>query len=614
MKTIQKKLILLLFFSLTMSQVRAASPLLPSKKGVYQTYRFTYSDENTTTIFPDRLGRKGGTAGTFMSSLAFDGDLRVKDYGRVGKDTVYSLSFDDVRESRFAMNGHPVFDRPEQFIGKYKRHEAFVCVDENHEITRFLFPPKTPQVFKTFMITAAQEIQVSVREGRKNWTTKEINQHGKGVVDYRMGRENGNRVELNKTRKNYDFPGLIAPDDRQNIRGNDRIILNRGGFIEEIDKKERATITSPKNGKTILDVNKTLSLRITGRGNFEAGTFGERQMGAMLRVHPGDPVSDPGQNRELLARQVSDLIYEDIERWIGSFRPDPKDNRANNAMFYRSAGFVKLQPRSDERLPAYGRKKGRTSGQRTLAMNILAAAGTESAQSAMRHMLSDPVVRIDPQYGVLIQNFSFMDYKPTAGTLEFLSGLMNGKKGFESYAAAHAYGAGIHKLYTRSEKERALGLNRQILKKIDGSKTADERAEYIAALGNAGMFENNGLLAGYLKHPYARIRAEAAMALRKTETADVRGKMIVLFTDKDRNVQRSAIQTALQFSPDEKNLRAVKSQLKSGKIQEANFYDLTSLMKKNMARHPGLVKDCLKLMVRKKLKDPDLEARIRGMI
>ena len=226
-------------------------------------------------------------------------------------------------------------------------------MDENHEITRFLFPPKTPQVFKTFMITAAQEIQVSVREGRKNWTTKEINQHGKGVVDYRMGRENGNRVELNKTRKNYDFPGLIAPDDRQNIRGNDRIILNRGGFIEEIDKKERATITSPKNGKTILDVNKTLSLRITGRGNFEAGTFGERQMGAMLRVHPGDPVSDPGQNRELLARQVSDLIYEDIERWIGSFRPDPKDNRANNAMFYRSAGFVKLQPRSAERLAAY---------------------------------------------------------------------------------------------------------------------------------------------------------------------------------------------------------------------------------------------------------------------
>jgi hypothetical protein len=70
----------------------------------------------------------------------------------------------------------------------------------------------------------------------------------------------------------------------------------------------------------------------------------------------------------------------------------------------------------------------------------------------------------------------------------------------------------------------------------------------------------------------------------------------------------------MHFSPDEKNIREIKAQLKAGKIQEANFYDMTSLLKKNIQSHPGLVKDCLKIMVRKKLKDPDLEARIRGMI
>jgi hypothetical protein len=616
MKTIISNLILLFLFSLIVpesSQATPDNPLLVSQKGVYRTYRFQYSDENTTTIFPDRLGKKG-SASTFMSNLTFDGDLRVKDYGKVGNENVYSLSFDQVRASRFGMNGHPVFDSPDQFIGKYRKQEVYVCVDGNNEIIRFLFPPKTSQVFKTFMTTAAQEIQVSIREGKKRWTTKEINQHGKGVVDYQVKGAKGSRIELSKTRKNYDYPGLIAPGDKQNIRSSDKIILNQQGFIEEIDKHERSTITAPANKKNILDVKKTLSLKMTGQGNFDPGSFGAKQTSSMLAVYPGEPISDPGQNRELLAKQVNDLIYEDMETWIKHFKPDTHDNRANNAMFYRSSGFVKLQPRSAQRLADFARKKERTSGERTLVMNIFAAAGTESAQNAMRNVLSDPNVRKDTQYGVLIQNFSFMDVKPTAGTIEFLSGLMNRKKGYESYAAAHAFGACIHKLYKRNEKEKSLALNNLIRKKIDGAGNPDERAEYIAALGNAGMFENNRIITGYFKHPNPRVRTEAVMALRKTETADVRDQTLYLFKDEDRGVQRSSIQTYMHFSPDEKNIREIKAQLKAGKIQEANFYDMTSLLKKNIQSHPGLVKDCLKIMVRKKLKDPDLEARIRGMI
>lgn len=610
-------LIVALFFLFVLTApppVQADStPLLASQKGVSRTYRFTYSDENTTTLFPERIGQKGG-ASTFMSTLAFDGDLRVRDYGTVGPDRVYSLSFDEVRTSRFAMNGHTVFDRPDQFIRKYRKNEVFVCVDANHEITRFLFPPGTPQVFKTFMVTAAQEIQVSVREGRKTWSTRETNQHGRGEVDYRVDRLTGNRIELMRTRKNYDYPGLIDPRDQQNIRGGDRIVLNRGGFIEEIDRKEHATVRSPENGRTVLDVKKTVSLRMTGQERFDTGGFGEGRMASMVQSLPGQQVSDPVQNRELLAARVSGLTYEDIERWISRFKPDPKDNRANNAMFHRSSGFVQLHPRSASRLAEFGRKKARSSGERTLVLNILAATGTVGAQDAMRDMLADPLVRNDPQYGVLIQNFSFMDTNPTSKTLRFLSGLMNNRSGFESYAAAHAFGAGIHKLYTRGEKERALDLNRQIRWKIKGATTENERAEYIAAMGNAGMFENNGILFSYLRHPEPRIRAEAAMALRKTETAGSRKQLLGMFADPDRDVQRSAIQTAMQYNPDPAGMKQIRRHLKDGRIQEACYYDLASLMKKNMASHPGLVKDCLKLMVKKKLKDPDLEARIRGMI
>ena len=591
-----------------------SKPLLSSEKGAYRTYRFTYQDQNTTTIFPDRLGQKNANASTFMSNLSFDGDLRVKDYGRIGKENIYSLSFDEIRTSRFALNGHGVFDDPALFIGKYKKHEVYVCLDDNHEITRFLFPRKTPQVFKTFMVMVAQEIQVSARQGKMDWSTNEVNQHGRGTVNYHVAGKKGNSIQLEKTRKNYRYPGLIESGDTQDIRLDDRITLNPRGFVEEIDKREKTKITSPSNRKTILDVDKTIRLRMTGAGTFKPGTFGPGQVSAMQSVYPGNPVPDDIQRQELLAKQASYTSYEDIESWVKQFKPEAKDSRANNAMFYRSSGFVKLQPRSADRLADFGRKKGRTSQERTLVMNILASAGTKSAQDAMKTMLTDPVVRKDPQYGVLIQNFSFMDETPTRATLSLLEGLMNGKVGYESYAAAHAYGACIHKLYKNREKERALGLNRLIRLRVAGARTEDERAEYIAALGNAGMFENNGYIAGFFRSPHSRVRAEAAMALRKTETAAVRRGMLNLFQDSDRGVQRSAIQTYLQFSPEEKNIREIKHLLDKEKIQEANFYDLASLLKKNQPRYPELIKSCLRIMVRKKLKDPDLEARIRGMM
>jgi hypothetical protein len=84
--------------------------------------------------------------------------------------------------------------------------------------------------------------------------------------------------------------------------------------------------------------------------------------------------------------------------------------------------------------------------------------------------------------------------------------------------------------------------------------------------------------------------------------------------DPVRAVQRSAIQTFLHFTPSAGDLRAIRGMLASGRIQEANYYDLVSLLQKNRDAFPEPVGRCLELMVRKPLKDPGLEARIRGLL
>lgn len=58
----------------------------------------------------------------------------------------------------------------------------------------------------------------------------------------------------------------------------------------------------------------------------------------------------------------------------------------------------------------------------------------------------------------------------------------------------------------------------------------------------------------------------------------------------------------------------VTTKLETDVIEEVNFYKMTTLLKKHRHTFPELVNNCFKLMVRKKLHDPDLEARIRGMI
>lgn len=587
------------------------------EKGAYRTYSIQYRDENTTTIFPDRLGKKGGNSSTFMSALSFDGDLRVKDYGHVDGSKVYSLSFDSVRSRHFALNGHDVFNNAPSFIDTYKNREVYVSLTDSNEIERFYFSGDTSQVFKTFMTTVAQEIQVAARNDTESWDVQEVNQHGKGRVNYQISGRKGDRIELIKTRKNYDYPGLIEKDDHQDIRTDETVILNTRGFVEEIDKREETKISSKNGNETILDVRKTLQLRLTGNGEFDPGDFGKKNLTAMQAIRPGDPIEDAEQNRELLAKRASYLSYEEIEGWVRGFKPDKTNNRSNNSMFYRVTGFVELHPKSAENLADFCTNRSKKPHERILVMNILAAVGNSHAQKAMRDILSHEGMKQDTrQYGVMVQNFSFVDQKPEPETVGFLKGMMNNNTGYVSYSAAHAYGASIHKLYqgTNVEKKQALMLNKELLKKISQAKNDDEKAEYIAAVGNAGMIENNELLFGYSKSGTFRVRMEAVSALRKTETPKCRSHVLSVFEDSERAVQRSAIQTFLHFSPDKNNLKGIKSKLERELIEEANFYDMVTLLKKNRQKYPVLVNDCLKIMIRKKLRDPDLEARIRGMI
>ncbi len=587
---------------------------LGSERGVFRIYRYKYSDENTTTVFPERLGKMKGNSSTFMSTFSFDGDLCVKDYGRINGNKVYSLRFVDIRSKHFALNGHDMFDDSSSFAEHLKKNEVFVSLDKNNEIANLHFLPDMPQLYKNFMMTVALEIQVSIKEGKKNWSTQETNQHGTGKVNYKITGKEEDRYRILKTRESYSYPGLIEKDDTQDIQANDKITVNTKGFVEEIDKKEESVITSKDKNETILEVRKTLQLQLKEKGIFDPSKFGGEHFAALQMVNPGEHIPDAGQNRELLAKQAAFLAYHEIENWIKNFKINKKDNRANNSMFYRATGFVELHPKSAEKLAEYAKQKAGTFREKLLVMNVLAAVGTEDAQKAMREILSDPDIRKHKKFGVLVQNFSFMDKKPTSETLTFLQDLMNNHQGFVSYSAAHAFGACIHKLYKGEEKDRALKLNQQLVSKVSTSKTGKDKAEYIAALGNAGMIENNSFLYGYFQYKNPKVRSEAVMALRKTETAESREKLLSVFSDPERSVQRSSIQTFLYFNPEEKNLLNIRDQLDKGLIEEANFYDMTSLLKKNLSVFPKISRECLKIMVRKKLHDPDLEARIRSLI
>lgn len=586
-----------------------------SQKGVYRKYSLTYSDENTTTLFPDRLGKKNTNPSTFMSSFSFDGDLIIADYGKLKDDKIVSLSFDKIRKNSFAMNGHDFFNDPAVFMKKYKNNEVYMKLNNMNEILSFHFPGETPQVFKKFMTTIAQEIQISIKEGRSSWTGMETNQHGKGLVNYNLtGKKDGN-FTLEKTRKNYINPGFIAPDDKQAINLTSKITLDPKGALQKIDTHERSKIQSQNKNETILDVNKRLQLDFIEKGNFNPNLMNSEFLGLMKKVLPGESIPDEGVDKELLAKRAGYLSYDEIEHWIKTFKPNEKNNRANNAMFYRTTGFVELHPESTKKLADYCKNKAKTSQERILAMNILAAVATQSAQQAMRDILSDSRIRKDKrQSGIMIQNFSFMEKKAESETLDFLMDLTINEKGFISYSAAHAFGSCINRLYTGDEKKRALELNTVLVKKMTTAQTIKDKKEYVAALGNAGIVENNQLIFDLFSSKSPDIRSEAVMAIRKTETPEARHRLLTLFPDPVRAVQRSSIQTYLQYSPSEANLNQIKKYLNESLVEEANFYDMVTLLKKNGSSHPDLTQDCLKLMVRKKLHDPDLEARIRSLI
>lgn len=192
-----------------------------------------------------------------------------------------------------------------------------------------------------------------------------------------------------------------------------------------------------------------------------------------------------------------------------------------------------------------------TDERRTLILDLLASAGTPEAQIVMRRLLALGVSRRDSRtFASFVQRLGFME-RPDGATLRFLISVYAQSK-HEVHevraACAYALGAGAGRAHVWGLSDAAMRAAEVLRFDLLHATSPAEKCALVAALGNAGLESDVGVILRFVEDEDGRVRGAAALALKKMHTPEARAALLALLVAKDENVAESALSALFEQS------------------------------------------------------------------
>lgn len=188
---------------------------------------------------------------------------------------------------------------------------------------------------------------------------------------------------------------------------------------------------------------------------------------------------------------------------------------------------------------------------RSLVLDLLANAGTPEAQIVMRRLLALGVARRNSRtFASFVQRLGFME-RPDGATLRFLiSVYAESKNELHEVRAACAYalGAGAGRAHVWGLTDAAIRASEVLRHDLLRATQTSEKCALIAALGNAGLESDVGVILRFVDDAESRVRGAAALALKKMHTTEARISLLGLLTSSDDYVAESALSALFEQS------------------------------------------------------------------
>ncbi len=461
-------------------------------------------------------------------------------------------------------------------------------------------------------------------------------------------------------------------DDERTPRGVARSAYLRDGNVVtrtrtayvRLDALPRATATS-----AVVDSNTTLFVddeglvalesdeTVAGAGGASAfgtltlervdsGTGDARAPVALVSADPSSPREDvaaggaagqgalPSQDVRALEAQAAGVDGEDVRRTFAVFGSSgalPDENR----FVWAASARVALEPAvGDALVDAMG---GFSSRGRGLVLDVLASAGTPAAQASMVRALTRADVRGDRDASLLVGRLGLVE-EPAPETLAFLEEQARAHDGASQswtrgamFALGGAVGSAARAADAAAEGERGSRAgddpsaaaawrrgHHVLLDALASARSETERSLALRALGNAGIADDDAVIAGAARTRDPRMRLAAALGLRKVDTPLARDALFDLAGDADADVQARALRSLAARPLSAGDIADLGALAAAGRIApdaSAAFIDLVAA---RLVAPTGddddlapAAEDALRALLAQRPVYPDIEARLR---
>lgn len=209
---------------------------------------------------------------------------------------------------------------------------------------------------------------------------------------------------------------------------------------------------------------------------------------------------------------------------------------------------------------------------RMLVLDLLAAAGSFEAQIVMRRLLAHTIARRKSRtFAKLVQRLGSVDC-PDGPTLRFLMSTY-AEASSESHdvraACAYALGNAAGHSYRSGEPEAAVRATAVLRRDLVNASSADEKCALLTAVGNAGITSDVMLITRFTHDSDRKVRACAALALRKMDVPEARAHLVGMVSDLELEVAERAILALGEQDLDDDDLERLSELVLGGRTSFA---------------------------------------------
>jgi hypothetical protein len=413
-----------------------------------------------------------------------------------------------------------------------------------------------PTIANLLMTLAESQQLVRSRPGEPAWVVLERDVNGQYTAAYRESGQG--RIEKQKARylaanalTNAVIPGQLAGATGQRLQPS--IHIERSDFELRTDPQGR--LLEVRGAESIVFALGSPGLEMKTAVEVELGdgriVEAPRAIGAFARAREGlesRPLEQMGGDPQAeIARRDRAVLdgasFEDLRTALGRLPEDVASGAADLApLAHRFEALFRLDGAAAARAPALVR--GDTPARSKIVVDALSLARTAASQLALAAIAGDASAPNRPR-GSALQYLAHQD-APSSDVVDAVAALLDDPAPGLRQMARLTYGA-----FARSLRPTAAARSRRIVEDVLGrlsrATTADERAELIIALGNAGAPEAWPVLQPLARSGAMRERTRAIESLRFVEDPAVDPFLIEMLRGSEEESVRLAVIGAVRF-------------------------------------------------------------------